>query len=317
MDIIESEPSNYNIIGQITYSVTDALDNVNTSIEGLFSRVFVRYDEYQQELNTYRSKRYQKNYSSEELSTDEEENDDEQNLDTEVHDEQDDNIRQEFDIYWAENGQDIILKLWIEKYKDFVDPAFIENTQDDCVQTRNEDFESNNKGDLVENFVSTEGISENKNCETIDNTAIPESDHKSSVLNKVLTNSTGAFDFHTNYVTNGIKDEIDTESSEQTITSQVIEDPPKESNQISINRESEDFSKVDSLEEPIEGTDDEFNNEWDILWQNHCVEVYNSHFETFKQEWLKNLSETLDAVSTFILCYNSLLLYYFKFYFDD
>lgn len=72
-------------------------------------------------------------------------------------------------------------------------------------------------------------------------------------------------------------------------------------NENTIDTISNDIQSEEVINDEDYGNNGEdHSQQWDLLWQNHCVEVYNSHFETFKQDWLKNLSAALDVVSMLV-----------------
>ncbi|KAI5694689.1 hypothetical protein M8J75_003314 [Diaphorina citri] len=289
MDNPEPFSGRYDIIGEVSYYLTDNIDNVDNSIQGLFSRVFVKYDQYQQELNseTYYKKR-QTDFNHSEEESEEEEDYIEDSAD------QDDNIRQEFDSYWNENGQDIILKLWLEKYRDFVDPNYIDNTSDDneisAAEVNNRQI-SNDINDTINDTVNT-----GESVLTNPSGTIQTNDQDLDERNKKKSISDPKdYPQNSNSILSG-----DSSSSHNTENTSNIDSETRQKNTGSHPSEAEVSPKTN------EGLKDDFSNEWDRLWQDHCLEVYNSQFEIFKQDWIKNLSDVLDTVN------NSTGLEYFE-----
>uniref|UniRef100_A0A8D8VIB1 Uncharacterized protein n=1 Tax=Cacopsylla melanoneura TaxID=428564 RepID=A0A8D8VIB1_9HEMI len=282
MDSLDSEAGKYEAIGQIDYYVND---NEDDAIEGIFSRVFVRYSQYQQTLN-YKRRKQNKTDSEDEEDIEEEEEDDEYLEEVLEETENEDSvIREEFDIQWAENGQDIILKLWIEKYKDFVDPNFIDNSLDNNTEESVEKStidrlnESVNSVDHTEKIV-TEDVYDHVN--DIDNVSIDDE------VNKINGN---------------FAKQISLETNEPNILLNEIE---YQNTNSSVNLETDIKNQDCTVQDNTKEISGDYGTEWDQLWQNHCIEVYNSHFDTFKQDWIRNLAETLTQAN------NSTGLEYFE-----
>lgn len=218
----------------------------------------------------------------------EEEEEDKEEDKEEINTEQDLRVADEFETYWSENGQDIILKLWIEKYKDFVDPAYSNNGQTTDGET--------------DNYNAIDSI----HCEStvaIDSTKILDN----TVESKITFDKTSNLESGSNNTkkdSTGIPDQGSSVSQLENSKDEIPIETHTQADKGNIGTSLNDSQSFSSSKNTLNSTQNEdiinngdYTQQWDLLWQNHCVEVYNNHFDNFKQDWLKNLSETLDAVS--------------------
>lgn len=244
--------------------------------------------------NLINSRNNNSHYLENEELEDEEEELEEEELEEEEeyftgddNDKQEDLVREEFDRYWAETGQDIILKLWIEKYKDFVDPAYVTSDSNDLASSDETHCIDNlNKIKTVENAGTTSIL-----------TTVPR---ETKINNIIESTKCEKLDHNTeNYSEKeNLKNNLDIDALNQlNINGIDIDSRTTPEKSATKNSDTDNSLSSNNTQTQDNTNGEDFDHEWDILWQNHCLEVYNAHFISFKQDWLKNLAATLDTVS--------------------
>lgn len=192
------------------------------------------------------------------------------------------NYEQEWQKYWSENGEQIIWKSWINKYKAFINPDYLEKYTETAQKTQEDNERTHEIAQrnqmLIRNLSGSDSYDKLNNVQAEGwNQLSPTSNEFEQENERLLSSRCGSVASST-AKTFATTDSM-TNVTRMTVSSIDLTDSSKSSDSMSSPISSIESSGQSSSDDPEETMDSD--QYWQILWQKHYEEQYSEQYKKF------------------------------------
>lgn len=192
------------------------------------------------------------------------------------------NYEQEWQRYWSQQGEELIWKSWIDKYKMYINPEYLDKYSEDT-QEPQDDIEpiqeiTQRNQMLVRNLSGSDSYDKLNNVQSEGWNQLSPTSNEIETENERLLNSRCGSVASSTAKTFATTDSM-TNVTHMTVSSVDLSVSSKNSESLSSPLSSIQSSDQSSSDEPEESMDSD--QYWHNLWKNHYEEQYKENYNKF------------------------------------